>query len=132
MITHSLKNPDQNTLNALAFLDYHEDSLGFGLGCFLLRNNLSFEKDDTVRVLAGYDGSFLGEICLQYFLFGNGRRNFLSVITMLVGTLSAISHCGAFYTAFKKGRNAHRFHDLDFSKMLSQPLENIWSAFNIL
>ena len=131
MTTMFLKNAGLNTVNGQALLNYPEQSLGFELGCFLLRNNFDFEQDDFFRILTSYDGDFTAEISLQYCLFGNGRRNVLSIAYMLGGTLLEPHKYAAFYAAFKKGRNAHRFHDLEFLKLLSQPLDYLQSSFNI-
>ncbi|MDI1256120.1 MAG: hypothetical protein PSV16_08445 [Flavobacterium sp.] len=131
MITTFLRNSDLNAVNSYALLDYPEESLGFQLGCFLLRNNFDFETNDIFRILTCYGGNFTEEICLQYFLFGNGRRNLLAIAYMLAGTLLEPQKGAVFYAAFKQGRNAHRFYDLELLKLLSQTVDCLQYSFNI-
>lgn len=130
-MTTLLRNAGRNGTDIYELLDCQEESLGFGLGSFLLRNNFGFEKDDLFRILASYGSGLADEVCLQYFLFGNGRRNLPAIAYLLAGTFLQPQKWDLFYAAFKKGRKAHRLHDVDFSKLLRHPVVHLRECFNI-
>ena len=55
------------------------DSLGFHLGCFLLKYNFEIqpklEDHDIIHVLTNTGISVVEEIGMQYYLYGNGKRS---------------------------------------------------------
>ncbi|WP_233581809.1 ubiquinone biosynthesis protein COQ4 [Flavobacterium macacae] len=72
------------------FLHYPEETLGFHLGCFLLKHNFDIqpklEDHDVVHVLTNTGISVPEEIGMQYLLFGNGKRSLYLYMVMLTGT----------------------------------------------
>ena len=111
------------------------DSLGFHLGCFLLKYNFEIqpklEDHDVIHVLTNTGISVVEEIGMQYYLFGNGKRSLYLLLVILSGTLFYPTKISYFKKEFKKGKRAHPFYGLDFLKILSLPLVTIQHSFNI-
>lgn len=116
-------------------IQYPQESLGFHMGCFLLKYNFEMqpklEDHDVIHVLTNTGVSVPEEIGMQYFLWGNGKRSPYLFMVITVGTLFYFSRLKTFYKFYKRGQNAHQFYDLDFQKMLLQPVKNIQTTFNI-
>lgn len=114
---------------------YPEDTLGFHLGCFLLRYNFELqpklEDHDIIHVLTNTGVSVPEEIGMQYYLLGNGKRSAYLFLVIGIGTLFYGSHLKSFYKYYQRGKKAHQFYDLAFDKMLAQPIRNIQNTFNI-
>lgn len=117
------------------FLTFPEESLGFHLGCFLLKHNFDIqpklEDHDVIHVLTDTGISVPEEIGMQYFLFGNGKKSLYLFMVILTGTIFYPTHFHSFLRYYKRGKNAHRFHDLDFLKLLNQPVNKIRETFKI-
>ena len=111
------------------------DSLGFHLGCFLLKYNFEIqpklEDHDVIHVLTNTGISVVEEIGMQYYLFGNGKRSLYLLLVILSGTLFYPTKLSYFKNEFSKGKQAHPFYNLDFLNMLSLPLVTIQHSFNI-
>jgi ubiquinone biosynthesis protein Coq4 len=111
------------------------DSLGFHIGYFLKKNNFEMqpklEDHDVIHVLTNTGVSVIEEIGMQYFLFGNGKKSTYLFMVIFVGTLFYPNQLKTFYKYFKRGQNAHPFHQLNFEKMLYQPIKKIQFTFNI-
>lgn len=118
-----------------SLLQYPEGTLGFNLGCFLLRNNFElqpmFESHDVMHVLTGIGITVPDEISMHYYMFGNGKRSFYSLLYIMVGTLFYPLHLRYFISHYKKGRGAFHFHQLEFIKLLPQPVQKIQNIFKI-
>ncbi len=114
---------------------YPTDSLGYCLADFLLKHNFEIqpklEDHDVFHVLTNTGISVPEEISMQYYLLGNGKRSLYQASVMLLGTLLFPEHLQIFIKAYKRGTNAHSFHQLNFLKMLHQPIEKIQSTFKI-
>src|SRR6218665_1177102 len=114
---------------------YPQESLGFHMGCFLLKYNFEMqpklEEHDVIHVLTNTGISVIDEIGMQYFLFGNGKKSPYMFMVILIGTLFYPLCLKTFYRFYKRGKNAHSFHDLDFQKMLLRPITEIQFTFNI-
>ena len=114
---------------------YKEDSLGFHLGCFLLKYNFEMqpklEDHDIIHVLTNTQIAVTDEIAMQYFLLGNGKKSAYLFMVISIGMLFYPRHLRHFIKNFNRGKNAHRLHDLDFYKMLPIPLKTIQETFNI-
>lgn len=112
-----------------------EASLGFHLGCFLLKYNFEIqpklEDHDVFHVLTNTGVSVPEEIGMQYFLYGNGKRSLYLYMVMLTGTLFYPGKMRYFRSQFQRGKNALIFHSLDYSKMLTIPVETIRNTFKI-
>ncbi|HBD27203.1 hypothetical protein [Flavobacterium sp.] len=111
------------------------DSLGFHLGCFLLKYNFEIqpklEDHDIIHVLTNTGISVVEEIGMQYYLYGNGKRSLYLMMVIISGTLFYPTRFSYFKQQFKRGKTAHEFYGLDFLNMLSVPLTHIQKTFNI-
>lgn len=117
------------------YLNNSENSLGYHLGVFLVNSNFSIqpqlEEHDVYHVLTNTGTSVIDEIDMQFYLLGNGKRTPFVFIVILTGIFFHTNHMKQFINQYKKGKQAHQFYDLDFSKMLAIPIQNIQTAFNI-
>ena len=116
-------------------ITYKEDSLGFHLGCFLLKYNFEMqpklEDHDVIHVLTNTQVAVTDEIAMQFFLLGNGKKSGYLYMVIGIGTLFYPTHFKHFIHNYKRGKNAHQFYDLDFYKMLNIPIKTIQETFNI-
>ena len=117
------------------YLNHSKESLGYHLGSFLVQANFAIqpqlEEHDVYHVLTRTGTTVLDEINMQFYLLGNGKKTPFVFIVIMTGLLFHPRHYKCFITNYKKGKQAHQFYDLDFSKMLALPIQNIQSAFNI-
>ena len=122
-------------INIPELIQLPADSLGFHLGCFLLKYNFEIqpklEDHDVIHVLTNTGISVVEEIGMQYYLFGNGKRSLYLLLVILSGTLFYPTKLSYFKNEFSKGKQAHPFYNLDFLNMLSLPLVTIQHSFNI-
>lgn len=118
-----------------ALLTYPVNSLGYDLGLFLTVNHFTMEPKledhDVMHVLIGIGTSVKEEIAMQFYLLGNGKRSIYLFMVVLFGTLFYPFEFPFFRSYYKRGRKALSFYDLDYSKLLMQPTENIRKAFKI-
>lgn len=114
---------------------YPQESLGFHMGCFLLKYNFEMqpklEDHDVIHVLTNTGISVPEEIAMQYFLLGNGKKSVYMAFVIVIGTCFYPSQIQFFYNFYKRGKSAHQFHHLDFENMLYQPISEIQFTFNI-
>ncbi|PCJ96250.1 MAG: hypothetical protein COA50_07320 [Flavobacteriaceae bacterium] len=114
---------------------YPKASLGFHLSRFLLRNDFEIqaklEAHDVFHVLTNTGVSVPEEISMQYYLWGNGKRSLYQFSVIALGSILYPDYLKKFIHAYHKGTSALVFHQLDFSKMLYQPLKKIKSTFLI-
>lgn len=111
------------------------DSLGFHMGCFLLKYNFEMqpklEDHDVIHVLTNTGVSVIEEIGMQYYLLGNGKKSAYLFMVIFAGTLFYPNQLKTFYKYYKRGQNAHQFYHLPFHKMLNKSLREIQFTFNI-
>ena len=111
------------------------DSLGFHLGCFLVKYNFEIqpklEDHDIIHVLTNTGISVVEEIGMQYYLYGNGKRSLYLMMVIISGTLFYPTRFSYFKQQYQRGKEAHEFFGLDFLNMLSVPLTHIQQTFNI-
>ena len=111
------------------------DSLGFHLGCFLLKYNFEIqpklEDHDIIHVLTNTGISVVDEIAMQYYLYGNGKRSLYLMMVIISGTLFYPTRFSYFKQQYQRGKQAYEFYGLDFLNMLSIPLTHIQQTFNI-
>lgn len=116
-------------------LGYSEETLGFHLGCFLLKYNFELqpklEDHDIIHILTNTGITVPEEIGMQYYLYGNGKRSFYLYGVIISGSLFYPTKMRYFLEQFKKGKRAHQFHYLDYSKMLLVPIKTIQDTFKI-
>ncbi|MDH7444996.1 Coq4 family protein [Aquimarina sp. 2201CG14-23] len=116
-------------------LKHPKSSLGFHLGTFLLQHDFTpqpkLENHDVFHVLTKTGITVPEEISMQYYLMGNGKRSIYLYTVIFIGTLLYPDKFRLFKTAYRKGRNALTFHQLDFKKLLNQSLDTIRITFLI-
>lgn len=116
-------------------INYPEETLGFQLGSFLQSNHFEMqpklEDHDIIHVLTGIGTAVVDEIGMQYYLLGNGKRSMYLYIVIVSGTLFYPDKVSEFLNYYGRGKSALRFHDLEFLKMLQQPIAKIRQTFLI-
>ena len=116
-------------------LEYPHESLGFHLGKFLRTNNFELqpklEDHDVIHVLTGISTNVEEEIGMQFYLMGNGKRSLYLYMVVVSGALFFPFGLPLFLNYYRRGKSAHHFHHLDFSKMLLQPVGLIKETFKI-
>lgn len=122
-------------LSVSQLLMYPENSLGFHLGSFLLQHDFTpqpkLENHDVFHVLTKTGITVPDEISMQYYLLGNGKKSAYLYIVITIGTLLYPDKFSTFRTAYSNGRSAYTFYQLDFKKLLDQPLATIQTTFLI-
>jgi len=117
-------------------MQYPNASLGFHLACFMLKHNFEIqpklEDHDVFHVLTNTGITVPEEISMQYYLWGNGKRSIYQIGVMTLGTLLYPDYIKLFRTAYIRGKSAHMFHQIDFLRLLNQPIETIKSTFRII
>lgn len=126
-------NPWHVSLQEL--LKYPNTSLGFHLACFLLKYSFELqpklESHDVYHVLTQTGISVPEEISMQYYLLGNGKRSIYLFLVITIGTLFYLNHFKNFKHAYSQGFRSLSFHQIDFSKLLHLPIEEIRTLFSI-
>ena len=116
-------------------IQYNQETLGFHLGCFLLKYNFQMqpklEDHDVIHVLTNTSIAVTDEIAMQFFLLGNGKKSAYLFMVLIIGTTFYPTQIKHFIHNFHRGKSAHTFHNLDFQKMLHLPLKTIQTTFNI-
>ncbi len=129
------KRTDPWNISASDFLKYPVNSLGFQLGCFLLKHSFEIqpklENHDVYHVLTGTGISVPEEVSMQYYLMGNGKRSLYLYAVIALGTVLYPDEFGRFRKSYQRGRSALTFHQLDFLKLLKQPMDTLKTAFLI-
>ncbi len=130
-----VKKSDPWNIPMNELLQYPKTSLGFHLGCFLLKHHFELqpklEDHDVFHVLTGTGISVPEEISMQYYLLGNGKRSLYLFTVLGLGTLLYPDYLKTFMKAYLRGKNALQFFHLNFKKMLLQPLEQLQNTFLI-
>jgi hypothetical protein len=123
------------TINKTELLQHNQESLGFHLGCFLIKYHFEIqpklEDHDVIHVLTNTGVSVPEEIGMQFYLLGNGKRSLYLFLVILTGTCFYPTQFQYFINEYRRGKSAHQFYDLDFSKMLNMKINLIQITFNI-
>jgi hypothetical protein len=122
-------------LSITDYLKNKDGTLGYELGTFLVNHKYEIqhqlEEHDVYHVLSNTGITVKDEIDMQFYLLGNGKHSPFVFIVITTGLLFYPLEYNSFIKSYKKGKKAHRFHDLDFSKMLAIPVSTIKQSFNI-
>lgn len=131
----ALKKNEPWPLEIEDLLQYPKASLGYQTGRFLLRHNFDLqeklENHDVFHVLTGTGITVPEEISMQFYLLGNGKRSMYLFSVILLGTLLYPDKLRMFCTKYRRGRTSFPFHQLDFLKLLDQPMARIKDTFFI-
>ncbi len=116
-------------------INYKQETLGFHLGCFLMKYNFEIqpklEDHDIIHVLTNTGISVIDEIGMHYYLLGNGKKSAYLFMVIAIGTVFYPTRLKTFLNFYERGKKSHQFYDLDFLKMLHQPISKIQFTFNI-
>jgi hypothetical protein len=123
------------TIDKKELLAFPEESLGFHLGCFLIKYHFEIqpklEDHDVFHVLTNTGITVLDEIGMQFYLLGNGKRSLYQFMVITTGICFYPTRLKYFWNQYKRGKTAHIFHYLNFQKMLYIPVKTIQESFNI-
>ncbi len=122
-------------INKIDLIAMPKESIGFHLGCFLVKYNFEIqpklEDHDVIHVLTNTGISASEEIGMQYYLFGNGKKSLYLFMVIITGTCFYPAQIKYFINQYKRGKEAHKFYYLDYSKMLQIPIIEIQKTFKI-
>lgn len=114
---------------------YKKGSLGYQMWNFLNKEGFAMmekhETHDVFHVLTDYKTSKEDEVAMQCFLYGNGRRTLYMALSILIGICILPENISLFHQAYKRGKTAFPFHQLDYKPLLNLPLEKLKWMFNI-
>lgn len=131
----SLKKNKAWDLGIEDLLQYPDTTLGYQMGRFLLQNNFDLqeklESHDVFHVLTGTGITVPEEISMQFYLLGNGKRSVYLFSVILLGGLLYPDYYRLFISKYRRGKSSLPFHQLDFYKLLDQPIKRIKSTFLI-
>ena len=121
--------------NAKELKEYPNESLGYHMGKFLVANSFQLqeklESHDVFHVLTGTGITVPDEISMQFYLLGNGKRSLYLFTVILIGSMLYPEYWRFFRSKYNCGKSALPFHQLDFQKLLHQPIQRIKSTFLI-
>ncbi|WP_282179255.1 hypothetical protein [Maribacter stanieri] len=121
--------------NAEELKEYPSNSLGYHMGEFLVANNFQLqeklESHDVFHVLTNTGTSVPEEISMQFYLMGNGKRSLYLFTVILIGSILYPEYWRFFKLKYTCGKSALPFHQLEFQKLLHQPIQRIKSTFLI-
>jgi ubiquinone biosynthesis protein Coq4 len=104
-------------------------STGKALHDFLHNKSLEllpyYAKHDIKHILLDYDTTAEGEICLQYFMLGNGHLSFPVMATILYGTLTMPEYWVTFIHAFQRGRKSIPIQNWKWFEIVHLPLADL-------
>ncbi len=119
------KGPSWN-VNTQQLLSYPISSLGYHLGCFLLKHSFEpqprCENHDVFHVITEYKIDTAQEIAMQFWLYGNGKRSPFVLLAMFVGAMLYMDGYSAFAKAYSSGKQAVPVHAIDFMQHLASPI----------
>lgn len=131
----SLKKNEAWDVTITDLQQFPKDSLGQRMGNFLALHNFDLqaklESHDVFHVLTNTGITVPEEISMQFYLLGNGKRSAYLFTVIFLGGLLYPDYLKFFYNRYKKGKSSLRFYQLDFYKLLPQPLEKIKTTFLI-
>ncbi len=121
--------------NAEDLQNYPINSLGYHMGKFLTTHSFQLqeklESHDVFHVLTNTGITVPDEISMQFYLLGNGKRSFYLFTVICIGSMLYPDYWRYFKSKYTSGKSALPFHQLDFQKLLHQPIERIRSTFLI-
>ncbi|WP_309610015.1 hypothetical protein [Flavobacterium sp.] len=130
-----LKKNEPWAISKKELLALPKESLGFHLGCFLIKYNFDMqpklEDHDVIHVLTNTGISVKEEIGMQYYLYGNGKRSLYLYLVIISGTCFYPTEIKYFINEYCRGKKALKFHYIDHSKMLHIPVIKIQETFKI-
>jgi ubiquinone biosynthesis protein Coq4 len=130
-----IRRPKEFPYNMQQLQALPEGSLGRELALFIRSNGLHllryYEKHDIKHVLFGYPSTEEGEVCLQYFMLGNGHVSFPVLITTIFGALFMPEYYSLFRQAYKRGRGTPSFSGVEWFGLIPLQLSAIRQQYSI-
>lgn len=103
---------------------YPPGSLGKALGDFLAHEKLQpiakLERHDVFHILLDYQTDLKQEAGLYFFLFGNGKKSFFAIGTVLFAACMFPEHWPYLYRQYKRGKEAYPIVSLKFQEFLHE------------
>jgi ubiquinone biosynthesis protein COQ4 len=88
---------------------------------------------DLTHTLTGYGRDPLGELCLLAFMYAHsGNLGMALIVLMGFSKLETKAARKAVIEAWRHGRKARWFTDMDWETMLPQPLDALRQRFNVV
>jgi len=113
-----------------------EGTLGHDMHLFLYNNKLKMqpklESHDVFHVLTATPIDVPSEISMQFFVRANGKKSLYNVFTILIGTIIFPDKIGIFIQAYKKGKQANNFHNIDWENLLERQTDELRKKYNII
>lgn len=108
-------------------LQFPDGTVGNALGAFLKKNRLEpiagAESHDLFHVLFDYSTTFKGEVLLQFFLRGNGKRSIASFGTSLGAWFIYPGQWHLLKAAYARGKSCSDISRIDLKKILNENIE---------
>lgn len=115
--------------------EYPENSLGKQLYRFLDQNEFELmpriEFHDVHHVLFQLGTTMREETNIQFVVIGNGKRSLPNLIASVVCIVFYPEYWNEFRKAYQRGRNANKFHDLNFIELLNRDLDELQRELNL-
>ncbi|MFC4231796.1 Coq4 family protein [Parasediminibacterium paludis] len=86
-----------------------------------------YARHDMKHLLLGYDTSEEGEICMQCFMFGNGRISFPVLITVAFGLVFTPEYWQMMQLAYQMGKDCNPIYTWDWMQLLTLETEFVKS-----
>jgi len=91
------------------------------------------DMHDLTHTLTGYGRDPLGELCLLAFLYSHtGNLGMALIVLMGFSRLQSSAQRKAVIEAWRHGRKARWFTDMDWEAMLPQPLDALRARFHVM
>ncbi|NBL64108.1 hypothetical protein GV828_02715 [Flavobacterium sp. NST-5] len=123
------------SINKDQMLQMDQESLGFKLGYFLVKNGFEIqpklEDHDVFHVLTKTGTSVYEEIGMQFYLLGNGKRSLYLFLVIITGILFYPAKFKYFNQQYLRGKQSFPIHNVAFLELLEKPLDMVRNDFNI-
>jgi ubiquinone biosynthesis protein Coq4 len=131
-----IRKPKEFPYNLHQLLALPEGTLGRELALFLHANDLHllryYEKHDIKHVLFGYPSTEAGEVCLQFFMLGNGHVSFPVLITVTFGALFMPEYYSLFAKAYKRGKQVPSMEQIDWFDLIPVQLKTTQQQLKLI
>lgn len=108
---------------------YPDGSLGKALGEFLAGEKLEpiakLERHDVFHILLDYQTNLKHEAGLYFFLFGNGKKSFFAIGTVLFSAGMFPEHWPYLYRQYKRGKEAYPIASIRFQEFLHENFNDL-------
>ncbi|MEL6637684.1 MAG: Coq4 family protein [Bacteroidota bacterium] len=123
-------------LDRRRLLGYPAKSLGYELGKFLEREGFELlpklEDHDVLHVLLHYETTVIGEVQMQAFLLGNGKRSLYAAGTVLLALLLIPEGYRRYWAAYRRGWRSRSITGWRFEHLLREPTVLLRQLMGIL